>query len=58
MDLLSYRAGFAGENGPRIIIRSEVKCRETGESVPVFQYKDHNELRHHLVDFIHKLYFR
>lgn len=52
------KAGFAGEYGPRIITRSEVKCRETGKNVPLFQYKDENELRHHLVDFIHKLYFR
>ncbi|KAG0728717.1 Actin-related protein 10 [Chionoecetes opilio] len=52
------KAGFAGEYGPRVITRSEVKCRETGQTVPVFQYKDQDELRHHLVDFIHKLYFR
>ncbi|XP_050703035.1 actin-related protein 10-like [Eriocheir sinensis] len=52
------KAGFAGEYGPRIITRSEVKCRETGQAVPVFQYKNQDELRHHIVDFIHKLYFR
>ncbi|XP_045595077.1 actin-related protein 10 [Procambarus clarkii] len=52
------KAGFAGETGPRVIARSEVKCRESGETVPVFQVKDEEELRHHLVDFIHKLYFR
>lgn len=52
------KAGFAGENGPRVIAKSEVKCRESGKLVPVFQYRDDDELRHHLVDFIHKLYFR
>ncbi|KAG7165279.1 Actin-related protein 10-like [Homarus americanus] len=52
------KAGFAGETGPRVITKSEVKCRETGKIVPVFEAKDDEELRHHLVDFIHKLYFR
>ncbi|KAK4328681.1 hypothetical protein Pmani_000928 [Petrolisthes manimaculis] len=52
------KAGFAGEYGPRVITKSEVKCRETGKMVPVFNYKGEDELRHHLVDFIHKLYFR
>ncbi|CAL4067134.1 unnamed protein product [Meganyctiphanes norvegica] len=52
------KAGFAGESGPRVIVRSEVKCRKTGELVPVFEYKDEEELRHHLVDFIHRLYFK
>lgn len=52
------KAGFAGENGPRVILRSEVKCRETGNTVPVFETQDKEELRHRLVDFIHKLYFK
>lgn len=52
------KAGFAAESGPRVILKSEVKCRKSGNLVPVFQYEDEEELRHHLVDFIHKLYFR
>ncbi|KAK7002514.1 Actin-related protein 10, partial [Halocaridina rubra] len=52
------KAGFAGEFGPRVILKSEVICRKRGKLVPVFQYEDAEELRHHLVDFIHKLYFR
>ncbi|XP_066943222.1 actin-related protein 10 [Macrobrachium rosenbergii] len=52
------KAGFAAESGPRVILKSEVLCRKTGKHVPVFEYEDEEELRHHLVDFIHKLYFR
>lgn len=50
--------GFAGESGPRCIVRTEVKCPETKQVKKVLNYSSKGELYDLLVEFIHILYFR
>jgi hypothetical protein len=52
------RFGFAGESGPRCIVRTEVKCSETKQVKKVLNYSSKGELYDILVEFIHILYFR
>jgi hypothetical protein len=52
------RFGFAGESGPRCIIRTEVKCPETKQVKKVLNYSSKGELYDLLVEFLHILYFR
>jgi actin-related protein 10 len=50
--------GFAGESGPRCIVRTEVKCPETKQVKKVLYYSSKEDLYDLLVEFIHTLYFR
>ncbi|PSN40530.1 hypothetical protein C0J52_12264 [Blattella germanica] len=50
--------GFAGESGPRCIVRSEIKCPDTNKVKKVLSYSNEEELYDLLVEFIHNLYFR
>ncbi|KAL7631092.1 UNVERIFIED_CONTAM: hypothetical protein RMT77_000475 [Armadillidium vulgare] len=52
------KIGFAGEDSPRAIVKSEVKCRTTGQMVPVFKFESEEQLIQQLVDFIYILYFK
>lgn len=52
------KIGFAGETGPRCIIRTQVVCQETGKVKKVSDYETEEELYDLLVEFIHNLYFR
>jgi hypothetical protein len=56
--ILPLRFGFAGESGPRCIVRTEVKCPETKQVKKVLNYSSKDELYDLLVEFIHTLYFR
>lgn len=50
--------GFAGESGPRCIVRTEVECPETKQVKKVLNYSSKEDLYALLVEFIHTLYFR
>ncbi|XP_046624515.1 actin-related protein 10 [Neodiprion virginianus] len=50
--------GYAGESVPRGIIKTEVKCPESGKIRKVFSYEDSQDLYQLLVEFIHLLFFR
>ncbi|KAB0799199.1 hypothetical protein PPYR_07079 [Photinus pyralis] len=52
------KLGFSGEFSPRYIIRSEVRCKETGLMRNIRDYKDDQDLYDLLVDFLHSLYFK
>lgn len=52
------RFGFSGENSPRCIIPTETISGDTGKTIQVFEYKEKEELRMNLVDFIHMLFFK
>lgn len=52
------KLGFSGEFSPRYIIRSEVRCKETGLMRNIRDYKDDGDLYDVLVDFLHTLYFK
>jgi len=57
-NLSCSRFGFAGESGPRCIVRTEVKCPETKQVKKVANYTSKEDLYDLLVEFIHILYFR
>ncbi|XP_069684349.1 actin-related protein 10 [Periplaneta americana] len=50
--------GFAGESGPRCIVRTEIRCPETKQVKKVLNYSSKEELYDLLVEFLHNLYFR
>ncbi|KAM9293859.1 actin-related protein 10 [Gastrophryne carolinensis] len=53
------KCGFAGETGPRCIIRSEIRKPGLTKPIRVVQYNiNTEELYSYLVEFIHMLYFR
>ncbi|OCT68521.1 hypothetical protein XELAEV_18039823mg [Xenopus laevis] len=53
------KCGFAGETGPRCIIRSEIRKPGISEPIKVVQYHiNTEELYSYLIEFIHMLYFR
>jgi actin-related protein 10 len=52
------KCGFAGENGPRCVILSEVRRSKTGKTVKLYDLSEADDLYGALVDFIHFLYFR
>ncbi|XP_053553295.1 LOW QUALITY PROTEIN: actin-related protein 10 [Bombina bombina] len=53
------KCGFAGETGPRCIIRSEIKKPGIPKPIKVVQYHiNTEELSSYLKEFIHMLYFR
>ncbi|XP_063296597.1 actin-related protein 10 [Pelobates fuscus] len=53
------KCGFAGETGPRCIIRSEIKKPGIAKPIKVIQYNiNTDELYSYLIEFIHMLYFR
>ncbi|KAG8449406.1 hypothetical protein GDO86_016161 [Hymenochirus boettgeri] len=53
------KCGFAGENGPRCIIRSEIRKPGIPKPIKVVQYHiNTEELYSYLTEFIHMLYFR
>ncbi|KAM4664960.1 actin-related protein 10 isoform 1-T1 [Discoglossus pictus] len=53
------KCGFAGETGPRCIIRSEIRKPGISKPIKVVQYHiNTEELYSYLKEFIHMLYFR
>lgn len=58
LDCFYLRLGFSGEFAPRTIIRSEVRCKETGKIRKLFDYENVQDLYDLLVEFIHLLYFK
>ena len=56
--LYSDRVGFAGETGPRSIVRTEVRCPKSGQIRKCFDATKAEEQYDLLVEFIHNLYFR
>ncbi|XP_018563713.1 actin-related protein 10 [Anoplophora glabripennis] len=50
--------GFTGEFAPRNIIKSEVRCKKTGELKRLWDFKTPDELYDLLVEFIHIIYFK
>ncbi|KAG8561079.1 hypothetical protein GDO81_015237 [Engystomops pustulosus] len=53
------KCGFAGESGPRCIIRSEIRKPGVAKPIKVVQYHiNTEELYSYLIEFIHMLYFR
>lgn len=52
------KLGFSGEFSPRYILKSEVRCKETGIMRNIRDYKDERDLYDLLVDFLHVLYFK
>ncbi|NP_001085939.1 actin-related protein 10 homolog S homeolog [Xenopus laevis] len=53
------KCGFAGETGPRCIIRSEIRKPGISKPIKVVQYHiNTEELYSYLIEFIHMLYFR
>ncbi|XP_064620683.1 actin-related protein 10-like [Lineus longissimus] len=52
------KSGFAGENGPRCILPSELVRPKTGQLVKIIDFIDKEELYDVLVEYLHKIYFR
>ncbi|KAF5282156.1 hypothetical protein FQR65_LT02853 [Abscondita terminalis] len=52
------KLGFSGEFSPRCIIRTQVRCKESGIMRNIRDYKDDQDLYDLLVDFVHVLYFK
>jgi len=52
------KCGFAGENGPRFIIPSEVKPLKTKKTIKIHEVADDEELYSVLIEFVHYIFFR
>ncbi|KAG5873011.1 hypothetical protein JTB14_025408 [Gonioctena quinquepunctata] len=50
--------GFSGEFAPRAIIKSEVRCRSTGQLKKIWNFESADDLYDLLVEFIHSIFFR
>lgn len=58
INIFIFRFGFTGEFAPRNIIKSEVRCKGTGELKRLWDFKSPEELYDLLVEFIHIIYFK
>jgi actin-related protein 10 len=50
------KCGFAGDHGPKYIIKSEIY--KNGQNINVFKYKNEDDLKENLMEFIYRIYYK